>query len=272
MAGRSATDPSSFFITLPSNASLDSYPDNNPSNFTVDLNPALELNGNYECSLVEISLPRSWSNVLKSDDLFLNLSNTATKKTQKINLNRGHYGTVQYLITKLNAAVKPEFKQFSNPNPQTAGRAAFYFRHLFHWSTEIQKVFLAVPENVKLVLSDTLQRILGLERNNYEGPLQAYAANIANIHTNINAFYVYGSIIENRHVGDVRAPLLRIVPIDNQNGGCDIFHSFTNLQYSPVRLSHFDRITINIRSGRGELIPFQKGIVIVTLQFRRRLF
>ena len=259
MAGRSANNPSSFLLT--------------PSDFTVNLNPPIELAGNYECSLVEISLPRSWANVPESNDLFVSLKNSATKNFQKIHLSSGHYGTIPYLLSKFNSQVKPEFKKFQTSELNTPGSSPFFYRDLLFWHKDMQKMFLSLPKDVKIVFSKTLQHILGFTQDRYAGPLQTYADNISNIHSNIGAFYVYASIIENRHVGDTRAPLLRIVPIKGiSDNGCDIFHSFTNLQFSPVRLSHFDRITIHIRNGQGELIPFQKGVVIVTLQFRRRLF
>ena len=272
MAGRTATNPSSFLLTLPSNASSNAYPLNNPSDFTVNLNPPLELTGNYECSLVEISLPRSWANVADSNDLSVHLKNVNTKQTQKIHLSSGHYGTIPYLLSKFNTQVKPEFRKFASPDPNTIGTTDFYYRDLLFWRKDLQKIHLSVPKDVKIVFSPTLQNILGLSHKRYEGPLHTYADNVSNIHSNIGAFYVYGSIIENRHVGDTKAPLLRIVPIDGDDNSCDIFHSFTNLQFNPVRLTHFDRITIHIRDGQGKLIPFQRGIVVLTLQFRRRLF
>jgi hypothetical protein len=45
----------SFYVTLPSNASMESYPKNIPSNFTILLEEALELNSKFEVALVEIS-------------------------------------------------------------------------------------------------------------------------------------------------------------------------------------------------------------------------
>jgi len=45
----------SFYVTLPSNASMESYPKNIPSNFTILLEEALEINSRFEVALVEIS-------------------------------------------------------------------------------------------------------------------------------------------------------------------------------------------------------------------------
>lgn len=44
-----------FYLTLPSNASKDLYSKNTQSNFTVQLNPPLRLNGKYEVALTDIT-------------------------------------------------------------------------------------------------------------------------------------------------------------------------------------------------------------------------
>ena len=45
----------SFYVTLPSNASLDRYPDNTQSNYTTALNKTLLLNQNYQVALSELN-------------------------------------------------------------------------------------------------------------------------------------------------------------------------------------------------------------------------
>ena len=45
----------SFYVTLPSNASFDVYPDNKKSNYTTQFNTPLVLDGNYEVALAHIT-------------------------------------------------------------------------------------------------------------------------------------------------------------------------------------------------------------------------
>ena len=45
----------SFYITLPSNAFFDVYPDNTKSNYTTQFNSPLALDGNYEVALANIT-------------------------------------------------------------------------------------------------------------------------------------------------------------------------------------------------------------------------
>ena len=44
-----------FYVTLPSNASMNIYPDNKKSNYTTQFNTPIRLDGNYEVALANIT-------------------------------------------------------------------------------------------------------------------------------------------------------------------------------------------------------------------------
>ena len=44
-----------FYVTLPSNASMDVYPNNKKSNYTTKFNTPIVLDGNYEVALANIT-------------------------------------------------------------------------------------------------------------------------------------------------------------------------------------------------------------------------
>jgi hypothetical protein len=52
-----------FYLTLPSYASVNYYPDNTASCFVAKLPQRVCLEGNYEVRLSEIIYPRTWNNV-----------------------------------------------------------------------------------------------------------------------------------------------------------------------------------------------------------------
>jgi len=54
-----------FHLTLPSNASMDCYPNNTAAQYTTKLPRNINLEGDLEVALTEISVPVSMSNVLK---------------------------------------------------------------------------------------------------------------------------------------------------------------------------------------------------------------
>ena len=51
-----------FMITLPSNASVQFYPENNPSSYKVNLPKLIELEGEWEVAIVNIQYPFNWPN------------------------------------------------------------------------------------------------------------------------------------------------------------------------------------------------------------------
>ena len=54
---------SDFYVTLPSNASMDYYKANTLANFTTRLPNVIDLTGDWEVGLVEIQYPHNWYNV-----------------------------------------------------------------------------------------------------------------------------------------------------------------------------------------------------------------
>ena len=56
---------SEFYVTLPSNSSMQYFPDNKTSNFVTKLSRTLQLDGEWEVGLAEIDYPHTWYNIGK---------------------------------------------------------------------------------------------------------------------------------------------------------------------------------------------------------------
>ena len=52
-----------FHLHLPSNSSLDKFPNNTLTEYLVGLSQTVNLTGDWELALTEIHYPHSWSNV-----------------------------------------------------------------------------------------------------------------------------------------------------------------------------------------------------------------
>ena len=52
-----------FYLQLPSNASLDKFPNNTLTEYRVCLPQTITLSGDWEVALTEIHYPHSWNNV-----------------------------------------------------------------------------------------------------------------------------------------------------------------------------------------------------------------
>jgi len=74
--------------------------------------------------------------------------------------------------------------------------------------------------------------------------------------------------------GDVRTPLLRIVPIEirshNYTFGANLVKHFSFPNYIPLQRTNFRTIELDIRDHLGNKIPFEFGTLTVTLHFKRK--
>jgi len=77
-------------MTLPSNSSMDYYPENTVARYTTKLNTRIELEGEWEVGLAEISFPFEIENVLEGECYFY-ISETGVDVSMKITLPAGHY-------------------------------------------------------------------------------------------------------------------------------------------------------------------------------------
>ena len=52
-----------FYLTLPSNSTMEIYPSNTVTNFITQLSDSLFLEGDWEVGLAEIQYPYTWNNI-----------------------------------------------------------------------------------------------------------------------------------------------------------------------------------------------------------------
>ena len=87
-----------FYLTLPSNASMNTHPDNTLTRYITTLPQRLNLSGQWECGLVEILYPHSWYNVREEDAWFgIGLRNTR--------IEAGYYQGPKTLVKTINKSL-----------------------------------------------------------------------------------------------------------------------------------------------------------------------
>ena len=64
---------SEFYITLPSNSSMQYFPDNKTLNFVMKLSRTLKIDGEWEVGLAEIDHPHTWYNIREKKEFCGNL-------------------------------------------------------------------------------------------------------------------------------------------------------------------------------------------------------
>ena len=88
-----------FFVTLPSNSSMQYFPDNKTSNFETKLSRTPQLDGEWEVGLAEVNYSHTWCNIREgknSVEIYV-----PGKWFQEISIQPGYYEKVQDVIDAL---------------------------------------------------------------------------------------------------------------------------------------------------------------------------
>ena len=110
-----------FLVTLPSNSSESTFPENTIANFTTYLPQEITLDGEYEAALCEIQYTNLFYNVPDDCDIILRMTqfngeNLASEGVEKnVTVKKGYYKDIDDFITMLKRVILKEV-----PNPMKA--------------------------------------------------------------------------------------------------------------------------------------------------------
>nr|CAD2209224.1 unnamed protein product [Meloidogyne enterolobii] len=125
--------------------------------------------------------------------------------------------------------------------------------------------------NVQFIkLSRQLAYTLGFDSEKvHSGQVAKYMPDISG---GVRQFLVYApKLVENSIIGNVTAPLLRVVNVSGEPGESVSEVYMTEHHHRLLGKRHPD-ITIEIRTLTGKLVKFHWGTCILTLHFQRSLF
>jgi hypothetical protein len=244
------TQSSDFFVTLPSNSSLDYYRKNQPSNYKVKLPYPVSLNGKWEVGLAEITYLRSWPTI--SPNATFNYTSNG-REVHRFVISEGYYETLddlmEYMNNKMPKVARDNIKIRFNPRNNKTVVQLFNDAKIF-WSDEQLRHIFGIRDYVH----DKVAQKGDMQISKQLGP---------------TALFVYMDIVGNSIVGDSSVPLLRIVPVEGSHGD-SVTRTFDRLHYVPLRMNTFESIEVNISQDNGSMINFQFGTVIIKLHFRPR--
>lgn len=248
-----------FYLTLPSNSSMNYYPDNTLTDYITLLPNTIDLEGDWEVGLVEIQYPHNWHNVSGSTNerMFeIRLPSTdnpeGPMETYLFALYAGYYPTPEFLVKKItkvaNVALIPTGKTIE-----------------LKYDPVQEKVKLQ-PTPCILTVPEQIQMMLGMETNTLTSV--DFSEQVVNMQP-LDSLYVYCDVTEPRVVGDSLVPLLRIVPVEGAHSNL-VTRIYENVHYVRVQRKSFQTIEIYIRDRTGKKVPFERGTLNVTLHFRQR--
>ena len=133
------------------------------------------------------------------------------------------------------------------------------------------KIFYNNPKVVRLIFPKLLGEKLGVNPKMSERPIgnerHAFRYEV-DLNTANNQLYVYSDIASYTYVGDITAPILRVVPFEISKRSHHSHQEFVNLHYVPVAKSFIDQVHVSIKGDTGIDIPFITGKSLIKLHFR----
>lgn len=282
-------DKNNFYITLPSNSSMEYYPSNTLAKYTTKLHRRIVLdNADWEVALVEMQYPTLFETVTENKDMWIQYSvklEGGYREVKRYILPHGIYDNEESLAEKLNRELKDFLIKFE--------------KHMNRFTIQYRS---EIVESV--LLSNSMGKLLGfclpnIWKTHEQFTLPVDASKFLISVTQVNAnhetlnsaddeimtaeapyppklshcapthMYIYTDIIEPNLVGDCIAPLLRIIKIQKEPMDTNTSVSFSNPYYLPVIKREFGTIEIHIRDDLGQLVPFVSGKLNVRLHFRR---
>lgn len=295
-----------FYLHLLSDCSLHYFPNNVISEFTTKLPHDVNLPGQWQVALCNISYHKTWGNITTRDEGECGLK--LWRKTEgpkgvlvpiaKIcaSIEPGSYATPQTLIDALYGIFEKLKRWDADPS---IGQDFFALRDVLDISHDVHtdKLTFTMKENpyrcdaVTLKLSSTLLSLTGHEEyghTNTDGSATqrtsiSLALNgdngvsksktltrIVNLKAGIHNIFCYSNLVKNITVGDTQAPLLRIIPVRGKDGEY-VYESFEDRQYLPLGTNNFNTIDVLIGDRFGNRIKFNHGSapVILVLHLRR---
>ena len=247
----------SFYITLPSNASMGIFPHNAVSHFTTELISPIRFEGEWVVALAKIIYRNSIKSIIGT--LKLTKQTFTGPATLEFPIEFDESSTFDHLFQHLDGA------RITHDSNLFQGLIA---------SVYDKKTLTITPEkDVQVQLLGALPFIVNLDPKviyTKEKPLKITAPSAKAQKT--DSMFIYTDIIEDQYVGDTKAPLLDTVSI---SGGQDesITVNINNPNYVRVSKSEISTINIMLKNSFGEFIPFTNlAKVIVKLHFKPRQY
>ena len=245
-----------FYLTLPSNASLDVFPDNKTSSYRVKLPQTIDLNGNWEVGLYSVSYPNTWYTIKNYENHILYSLDGVWYTSTTNPMDYGYYETMEDFIKAFNIALKTE------PDVKENIKLSFNAR--------TGKVTVTIKNGRYLYLDGLLSIILGFGGKVVKLDTTTESPYVADLR-GMTTIYIYCNIVQPQIVGDTSAQLLRSIPVEGKSGDI-VTKTFTNIQYVPVQTKSFEDVEILLRSDTGDPVSFERGKVVTTLHFRKHTY
>lgn len=281
-----------FYIVLPSNSSMKYFPDNKTTCFTTELPEHMNLQGQWEVAISEIQFPTSFFHIKKEDGSIRYYERDRKKiedhfwSEHTVVIPEGTYHDINHLLDTLNKNlpivtynenIKFEFDEQSNRVKMCHNCTDCSKVHFLYFNDKLSHIF-GFDQSQKFkgsydpMLGNIVLQYYTFDQKDSKMEKTLIARHPPNLSKGLpDKMFVYCDLCEPYIVGDVKAPLLRIVKVDHREYtyGSSQVETFTSPHYIPLISTRFRTILIDIRDQLGAPIPFESGTLTVTLHFKR---
>ncbi len=124
--------------------------------------------------------------------------------------------------------------------------------------------------DIGIEFDNDLRDILGFQSNKYSGPGVFRAKGELSLTCMIQFLYIYSNISKMIRIGDIKAPILAVVPFNPKPCRVTTERNFKLPMYVPVSYNHINQIDIGIYDDAGKLVPFHiNSTTMLRLHFRQ---
>jgi hypothetical protein len=257
-----------FYVVLPSDSSIEFFPNNTVAHYKTKLSQSICSTGNYEVALVEIIYPINYHNFVARKQLIVQrtIRTKPNGPAFKWELKSGYFKNEEVFVDYLNKELTAEYQKIYNGT----------FDTLFNYDKSNKELRFLLKGELTIKGTNAKQSV-------NHGPYKAGFNRAISEHLGIGfnennedngtfelgcpMMYIYSDIITPYSVGNFTTPLLRVVVPKGERDEI-VSERFINPYYVPVGRRAFDEIEININDGQGHPISFTGGKSLVVLHFR----
>ena len=289
----------SFYITLPSTSANDNV--YNSTNFTIDLEKPLDLEGNWTCALTDLSISHSWKTKLQNQ--YIRIYHSSCQNFDRATpVNESSHATAERkfidicidsldidnknkskIMHDLNGIIKKRLENihddhglFEEGTPRPIGvfdrldvRDSLVFRYMIHRNNP---TFCLKSKFFKIRIPKMLCHVLGFDEDMFDANAEFYIPTMKPFyHPSIDRLYIYTDIVSDSYIGVGHGQIIRSIPVTSRYGG-SLHFSFNNLQYFDVISQRIHRISINITDPVGNNLDSKWGTCTIVMHFRKKIF
>ena len=267
-----------FYIYVSSLGSSQLYRNNTASQFTNNIYPGLQLQGDWSVGLVDI-IYNDWFKIKKHDEQYTIRLHIDYFDAKSVKIA---HETAKYIPTEniSGQSVEDHICELEKNVRASLVRKRIVRDEgkLFEYDMVKQRVkFLPfIPQNLSnysyitarvtwFFVGERCADLMGGKACRYDVGHGAISEKKSFVNDEVRYINIYSDIISRSFMGDKQVNILDVIPVKTS-------YSFNrpHIKYKKLLRSYIDSISIDLRSGSGEIIPFKDGgSSMCVLHFKR---